>query len=224
MVRQIPSSTHEAKQFDATLERVHRTGMNWVIARVPFNVEKKWGTRGVLKVHVRVNDFDYRGVLMPDGSGGHYFIVNKKMQKGARILPGQTATFTVAPDLAPRVVQVPAELEQALKQEPALSKWFESLAHSVRKWLADIVGNAQSPEARKRRADRVAEQILEAMEAELQLPPMVQLALRRHPGGERAWKNMTPRQRRHNLLAIFYYRSPETRLRRLQRMLNDATS
>jgi hypothetical protein len=33
---------------------------------------------------------------------------------------------------------------------------------------------------------------------------------------------MTPLQRRHHLLAIFYYRSPEARDRRISKMLEDA--
>jgi hypothetical protein len=52
---------------------------------------------------------------------------------------------------------------------------------------------------------------------------MIRLAFGRHPGAEQAWKNMTDKQRRHNLLAIFHYRTPASRLKRLERMIEDAT-
>jgi uncharacterized protein YdeI (YjbR/CyaY-like superfamily) len=62
---------------------------------------------------------------------------------------------------------------------------------------------------------------MEAMEAEIELPPMLRQAFSRIPGAERAWQRMAPKQRRHNLLAIFYYRSPDARLRRIARIFEN---
>jgi uncharacterized protein YdeI (YjbR/CyaY-like superfamily) len=212
------SSQFQSKTFQARLERFSGNGLNWVIARLPIQVEKIWGTRGSLKVHVNVNGYDYRTSLFPTGTGQHYLIVNKQMQKAARVAPGNEATFVVTPDLEARKLKVPVELEQALKEDRKLRKWFDQLSYSVQKWLTDLVSDAKSPETRQRRAERVAEQVMEAMGAEQELPPMLRLAFSRIPGADRVWKNMTEKQRRHNLLAIFYYRTPETRLKRISRI------
>ncbi|HSA93399.1 MAG TPA: YdeI/OmpD-associated family protein, partial [Terriglobales bacterium] len=47
------------------------------------------------------------------------------------------------------------------------------------------------------------------------LPPLIQAALARNPKAREGWQRMTPGQRRAQLLAIFYYRNPESRARRI---------
>ncbi len=48
---------------------------------------------------------------------------------------------------------------------------------------------------------------------------MIRLAFARHPGAEQAWRKLTAIQRRQNLLAIFYYRTPESRLNRIEKLI-----
>src|SRR6266853_1559261 len=71
-------------------------------------------------------------------------------------------------------------------------------------------------------AKRVAEQLLSTMEAELDLPPILKLAFARDPRAYQGWQSMTPIQRRYYLLGIFYCRTPESRDRRIAKMLEDA--
>jgi hypothetical protein len=211
-------NSSKSKTFRATLERLHGNGLNWTIARLPFQAEEFWGVRGMLRVRVRCGDVEYPTSLFPVRAGGHFILINKKIQKQARIRLGDEATFTVTPDLAPRELKMPLELQKALNEDRALRKWFDRLGYSVRKWLGDIVDNVKSPEARQRRADRIAEQAMQAMEAEKELPPFVRLAFSRIPGAEKAWREMTEIQRRHNLLAIFYYQTPQSQLKRIERI------
>jgi uncharacterized protein YdeI (YjbR/CyaY-like superfamily) len=209
-----------SKTFKATLERFSTGRLNWIIARVPFNVEKTWQTRGSFKVNVHVNGFDYRTSLFPAGNGEHYFIVNKKMQKAARIAPGHEATFTVLPDRTPRDLVLPVELERVFNRNPRLRKWFDRLSYSIRRWMSDMVSGMKSPETRRRRAERIAGQIMEAMDAERELPPMIQGAFQKNPEIATAWKQMTDIQRRNTLLAIFYYQTPQSRLRRIGKIVD----
>jgi uncharacterized protein YdeI (YjbR/CyaY-like superfamily) len=186
---------------------------------LPFSVEKRWKTRGTLRVNVEVNGFQYRTAVFPTRMGQHFLLVNKKMQKAARIAPGSTAAFTLTPDVSPRVIQLPKELEIALNEDHAVRKWFDRLSYSIRKWLVDLVADAKSPDTRRKRAERVAENVMEAMDAEHDLPPMMRLAFARHPGAEQAWRKLTEIQRRNSLLAIFYYRTPESRLNRVNKLI-----
>jgi uncharacterized protein YdeI (YjbR/CyaY-like superfamily) len=211
-----------SKTFRASLEPLRSNRLKWTIARLPFSVERIWKTRGIMKVHVTINGLEYRTSLFPTRKGEHFLLVNKKMQKAARIAPGSVATFTVRPDLSPRELELPRELEDALDEDKALRKWFDRLSYSIRKWLSDLVAGSKSADTRRKRADRVAEQVMEAMEAEHDLPPMIRLTFARHPGAEQAWKKMTPIQRRNGLLAVFYYRTPESRMRRLERLIEQA--
>jgi uncharacterized protein YdeI (YjbR/CyaY-like superfamily) len=60
------------------------------------------------------------------------------------------------------------------------------------------------------------------MEAERELPPILKLAFAREPRALAGWQRMSPTHRRGNLLAIFYYRTPEARDRRIAKIIEDA--
>jgi uncharacterized protein YdeI (YjbR/CyaY-like superfamily) len=210
-----------AKSFKATLERM-ASNLGWVIVRIPLDVPKVWGTRGMLKVKGEINGFAFRTSLFPTGKGYHYLLVNKRMQVGAAARPGTVVQVRLEPDTDKRVATVPAELHRILNQDRSFRRWFDQLNYSIRKWIAASVTQVKSPEARVHRAERVAEQLFSTMEAEHDLPPILKLAFARDPRALAGWQRMSPTQRRSHLLAIFYYRTPEARDRRIAKMLEDA--
>jgi uncharacterized protein YdeI (YjbR/CyaY-like superfamily) len=206
----------KTKSFRATLERSGE-GLNWVIIRVPLDVAKVWGKRGQLRVKGEINGFPFRTSLFPTGKGTHILMVNKKMQKGGAAWPGTTAQLRLEPDLAERVVRVPRELERVLGQSKRLRKYYDSLNYSMRNWISNSVAERKQAESRARRAEQTAEWLMEAMEAERELPPMFQIAVIRNPKVRERWEQMSPSQRRAHFLGVFYYRKPESRARRLQK-------
>ena len=210
-----------AKSFQAALERMP-SNLGWVIVRIPLDVPKVWGTRGMLKVKGEINGFAFRTSLFPTGKGYHYLLVNKRMQAGAGARPGMVARFHLQPDTEKRVAIVPRELQRIPTEDRAFRRCFEQLNHSTRKWITDWVMQVKSPEARGRRAEQVAEQLLATMEAERELPPILKLAFARDPRAYTGWQRMSPSHRRGHLLAIFHYRSPDARDRRIAKLLEDA--
>jgi hypothetical protein len=62
------------------------------------------------------------------------------------------------------------------------------------------------------------------MEAERELPPMIQLAFARNPQAREGWEHMSPTRRRGELLSIFHYRTPESQARRLAKVVADAAA
>ncbi len=209
------------KSFQATLERLD-SRLGWVIARIPFDVPKIWGSRGRLPVKGTINGFVFRTSLFPTRKETHFLLINKRMQAGADARLGMTARFRLEPDTEVRVAAVPAELARALGEAPSLRRWFGQLNYSTRKWVADWVTQVKSAEARGRRAQQVAEQLLATMEAECELPPVLKAAFARDPRALKGWHLMSPSHRRGHLLAIFYYRNPAARDRRIAKMLADA--
>ena len=212
------------KSFKAALERMGHSRLNWVIGRIPFDVAKVWGVRGRLRVKGEINGFPFRTALFPTGKGYHFLLVNKRMQAGGDVRPGGTAHFCLEPDLEIRKAVVPVELKRFLSQDRALSSWFENLTYSIRKWIGDSITQPKSTDARLRRAEQIAERLLTAMEAERDLPPVLRAAFARDPRAYEGWQRMSPTQRRHQLLGIFYYRSPEARDRRIAKMLEEAAA
>jgi uncharacterized protein YdeI (YjbR/CyaY-like superfamily) len=62
------------------------------------------------------------------------------------------------------------------------------------------------------------------MEAERELPPVLQVAFARHPRAREGWDRMSVARRRGHLFGIFYYRTPDARARRIDKMLDDANA
>jgi uncharacterized protein YdeI (YjbR/CyaY-like superfamily) len=210
-----------AKSFEATLER-GSSRLNWVIVRVPLDVSKVWGKRGMLRVKGTINSFAFRTSLFPTGKGDHVLLVNKRMQAGGKASVGAVARFHLEPDTEERVVTVPAELEMALAEDRALRRWFDKLNYSTRKYLVEWVTGVKSSEARVRRAGQMAERLLETMDAERELPPILRTAFARDVKAYEGWKRMPPASRRGHLLGIFGYRDPGSRARRVAKMIQEA--
>jgi uncharacterized protein YdeI (YjbR/CyaY-like superfamily) len=211
------------KRFAATLERM-RSRLNWTIIRIPFDAAKVYGMRGQINVKGDINDFEFRTCLFPVKGGGHILLVNKRMQKAARVKVGSVAQFRIESDQKVRVSVIPEPLKRILAKDAPLRRWYKTLTQSNRndiaKWISDPVSN----EAQVRRAEQMAERLLSVMDAERELPPVLQVAFARNPTAYDGWNHMTLARRRGHLFGIFYYRTPEGRGRRIDKMLDDAVA
>jgi uncharacterized protein YdeI (YjbR/CyaY-like superfamily) len=215
------SKKFQPKKFNAPLERM-KSRLNWIIIHLPFDAAKTWGSRGQIRVKGEINGFAFRTSLFPTGSGSHILLVNKKMQKGARATAGSVARFQLEPDLEERVAKIPPELLPLLNQDRALRSWFDGLNYSSRFEIGKWVAEPKGPEARHRRAEQMAERLLNVMDAERELPPMLRLAFARTPRAFAGWNAMSPSHRRAHLFGIFYYRTPDSQNRRIEKMLEAA--
>ncbi|WP_213803266.1 YdeI/OmpD-associated family protein [Granulicella sp. dw_53] len=211
-----------AKRFQAILEPLEG-GLGWVVAWLPFEVETAWKKIVRLRVNVEIAGQLFRTSLFSaPNRGGHFVLVNKKMQKAAGARVGGKVNFTISPDLEERVPDLPPELAKILKGQKALAKWFAGLSDSTRFEIAKSINEVKSPEARQRRVLQTAERIMLAMEGEKIPPPILELALNRTPAARKGWEAMTPNQRRSHLLGVFHYKSPEARTKRVGKLIDDA--
>ena len=221
-MKRTPKPPAKSKSFKATLERMAFSNLGWVIIRIPFHVAKVWGTRGRLRVKGEINGFAFRTSLFPTSTGVHFLLVNKSMQVGAAVRPGEVAHFRLEPDTEERKVIVPAELRRFFAEDRSLRRWFDNLSYSIRRWITVWIAQPKSAAARVRRAEQVAEQLLTTMESEQELPPVLKAAFARDPRALEGWQRMSPSHRRHHLLGIFHYRSPEARDRRVAKTIEEA--
>ena len=111
-----------------------------------------------------------------------------------------------------------------LAEDRSLRLWYDQLNHSTRNDIAKWVAEPKGAEARVRRAEQIAERLMAVMDAERELPPVLQVAFARNPRAAEGWERMSPSHRRGHLFGIFYYRTPEGRARRVEKMLDDATA
>ncbi|HYK50220.1 MAG TPA: YdeI/OmpD-associated family protein [Terriglobales bacterium] len=220
-----PSKTVKpiVKSFSAPLEHL-RSGLGWVVAYVPFDAVAVWGSGRRPKVKGEINGFAFRTSLFPTSDGRQFLLINKRMQKEGHAFAGAKASFRLEQDTEARTVTIPAELKRVLAEDRSVLRWFEKLNYSIRKWIVDWITNVKSADARVRRSEQVAEQLMSTMEAERELPPMLQLAFARNPRAREGWERMSVTRRRAQLLAIFYYRTPDSRARRLAKVVEEAAA
>ncbi|MGA3160905.1 MAG: YdeI/OmpD-associated family protein [Terracidiphilus sp.] len=215
-------SSPTIKTFNAVLEPL-RNGLGWVIARIPFDVEKAWPERRRLRVRGEIEGFAFRTSLFAASDGqGHFLLVNKKMQAGAKAAAGMRVRIRLEPDLEERAVVIPKELERALKGDRRLPKWFAGLSESMRREIGAWVNEPKSAESRQKRAEGMAERLLLTLEGEIEPPPILQAAFHRQPLASKGWKAMTPVQRRNHLLSIFYNQNADARERRAAKAVEEA--
>jgi uncharacterized protein YdeI (YjbR/CyaY-like superfamily) len=177
-----------------------------------------------LRVKGTANGFAFRTSLFPfsGGGNGYFLLVNKAMQKGAKVSLGQSADFVLEPDMEPRPAELPEELESLLDEEEGLREWYDELSESMRREIGKWIALAKGDEARRNKCEQMAERLLSAMEGEKELPPIIAVAFRRRPKAKAGWEKMTKVQRRQQLLGVFYYQSPEAREKRVQKLCDEA--
>jgi uncharacterized protein YdeI (YjbR/CyaY-like superfamily) len=211
----------KVKAFEAVLEKGDRA-LGWTIARVSFVPGDVWPKMVRLRVRGTVNGFAFRTSLFPQSEGGFYLLVNRMMQAGGRVSVGKVAEFRLEPDMEAREAELPDELAVLLEDEPGLRAWYDELTEYTRRELGKWVLGVKGDEARLRRAEQAAERLLAAMEGETELPPVIAAAFRKRPKAKVGWERMTVLQRRHELMAVFYYQSPEAREKRVGKLCDGA--
>jgi uncharacterized protein YdeI (YjbR/CyaY-like superfamily) len=218
----MPAKKDISKTFPAVL--VGGGGaLNWVVAQIPFDVAKTWPERRRLRVRGEINGFPFRTSLFPNPrDGGHMLLVNKRMQAGAKARVGAKVEIRLEPDFEERPAVMPPELAKALKGDRQLRKWFDSLSEYMRRVFCAMVSEVKDPATRQKRAEKIAEQMMLAMEGETETPPILRAAFQRQPFAEAGWKAMTPTQRRGHLLGIFYYQTAQGRENRTAKAIEEA--
>jgi uncharacterized protein YdeI (YjbR/CyaY-like superfamily) len=210
------------KRFTALLEP-DGTALKWTIARIPFDIAKTWPVRKGRKVRGEIEGFAFRTTLFPRGEGGgDFLLVNKKMLAGAGVRRGEKARIWLEPDLEEREILLPDELKKELNSDRGLRKWFDGLSDSMRREIGKWADEPKSAASRQRRAEKMAERLMQAMEGEQEPPPVLKAIFQRQPRAREAWFALTPAQRRNHLLGIFYYETAEGRERRAAKAVGES--
>ena len=124
---------------------------------IPFDVKAEYGAARP-KVSVTVNGVTQRTTVAVY-EGRSYIGFRKEIREAAGLEMGKTIVVTIEPDTAPRIVDVPEDLQRALARNAAARKTFESLSYSHRMEHAQWVAGAKKEETRARRVARVIEML-----------------------------------------------------------------
>jgi hypothetical protein len=149
------SKTASKIRFTATLFRPKATGkaVSWTFLTLPKEVSRKLPSRGQTTVEGTLNGVPFRVTLEPDGHGGHWLKVDRKMREAAGVEAGDVVTLAIAPVPDEPEPKVPADLRKALAAAPSKARevWSDITPAARRDFIHWIV----SPKKAETRAKRI---------------------------------------------------------------------
>ena len=147
------TTTASQIRFTAKLLRPAATAKpaSWTFLILPKDASAKLPSRGMTSVEGALNGFPFQATLEPDGQGGHWLRVERKLREAAGAEAGDVVTLELAPTAEEPEPRVPADLRKALAAAPqARTLWSDITPIARRDWIHWIT-SAKQPETRARR-------------------------------------------------------------------------
>lgn len=116
--------------------------------------------RKAFPVRATINGYTWAGRV--SRMGGEFLLgLSREVRTGAGVEAGDEVTVTIALDEAPREVDVPAALAQALEGDATAKATFDALAFTHRKEFARWIAEAKKDETRERRVAQALQMLRE---------------------------------------------------------------
>ena len=127
---------------------------------VPPQVVEALEGKGRIAVTATFDGVPYRGSIVRMGDGAVLGVL-KAIMAEAGVSVGDTLTVVVRNDDAPREVEVPVDLAEALRGNDEARAVFEGLSYSHQREYVDSIAEAKRAETRARRVERTIQALLE---------------------------------------------------------------
>jgi hypothetical protein len=148
----------ERQTFEALVESIGPGGA-WSRINVPVEATAAWGARARQAVRGTLNGFAYRSSIFPNGDGTFHMMFSKAMQAGAKAGPGDPVRVVMERDDAPREVETPPDLVDALDADEAAAAAWSRFSVSTRQEYVDWLLAAKAEATRTRRLEKAIEMI-----------------------------------------------------------------
>ena len=137
-------------RFRTTIQQNGKTAMGF---EVPPAVVDALGAGKRPPVTVTINGYTYRNTVAV--LQGRYMIgVSAENRGPAGVSGGDEVDIDLELDTAPRVIEVPPDLEAALDAEPAAKATFDKLSYSNKSWHVLQATGTNNPDTRARRIEK----------------------------------------------------------------------
>lgn len=141
--------------FHTTILQARKTATG---IEVPPAIVDELGSGKKPAVVVRIGDYSYRSTVA--SMGGQYLIpLSSEHRAASGLAAGDEIDVTLVLDDAPREVAVPADLAEAIDQDPALRTAFDALSYSRKRALVEPIDQAKAADTRQRRLDKALESL-----------------------------------------------------------------
>ena len=129
---------------------IREAGGGGAFVTVPFDVEEAFGKKRV-PILATIDGEPYRGSLVRMGGSEHMLIVLKEIRAKIGKQAGDEVEVTLEQDNAPRVVEIPPDFAAALRAEPEVRTFFQSLAYTHQREYVKPIEEAKRAETRRSR-------------------------------------------------------------------------
>ena len=136
-----------SESFRATIQQTGKTACG---IEVPETVVLSLGGSRRPAVVVTLDGYTYRSTVAPM-SGGYWVGVNADHREASGLKAGDEVKVTLALDTAPRELEVPSALAEALDADPAAKAFFDGLSYSNKRVFTLSVEGTSNPETKVRR-------------------------------------------------------------------------
>ncbi len=142
---------------------IQGTGGGGAFVEIPFDLEKEFGSKRP-KVKALIGGEPYRGTAVRMGTDCHLLLVLKGIREKIGKDIGDKVKVVLEVDADERVVEIPAELEKALKKNKTAREAFEKASYTTRKEIANGITAAKRPETRERRLEQALVRLSAALQ------------------------------------------------------------
>ncbi|WP_308636914.1 YdeI/OmpD-associated family protein [Paenibacillus silvisoli] len=144
-------------KFKATLELSKKTATG---IQVPDEIVEALGAGKKPPVKVTLGSYSYRSTVA--SMGGRFMLpVSAEHREGAGVQAGDEVEVTLELDTAPRELEVPGDLAEAMDREAEARRFFDSLSYSNKRRFVLNIEGAKSAETRQRRIEKSVELLRE---------------------------------------------------------------
>jgi hypothetical protein len=156
------STTTSKIRFSATLFRPVMTAkaVTWTFLILPKGASAKLPSRGMTSVEGTFNGLAFRATLEPDGKGGHWLKVDRKLREAAGAEAGELVSLEIATLAKEPEPKVPADLRKALAaaHQKARTVWSD-ITHIARRDWIQWIESAKREETRLKRIESACDML-----------------------------------------------------------------
>lgn len=149
-------------RFSATLLRPKTTAkaVSWTFLTLPKEASAKLPSRSMTSVEGTFKGLAFQATLEPDGQGGHWLKVDRKMREEAGAEAGDVVTLEIAPVAEEPEPKVPADLRKALAAAHPKSRavWSDITPVARRDWI-QWIESAKREETRLKRIESACDML-----------------------------------------------------------------
>lgn len=144
-------------EFDALI--IKQEGIDSGYVEFPYDVEKEFGKKGMVKVKAAFDGYPYRGSLVKMGHACHLIGLTKEVRKAIGKNPGDRVHVVIEEDVEERTVNIPDDFKAALTADSGAGSFFERLSYTHRKEYVRWIEEAKKQETRRNRIEKAIEML-----------------------------------------------------------------